>query len=249
MILPLPGSHGHKEFMGKAARDPNSQEALIVKGIMDDAAKQTQGQVRAMLAQMIDLVPGQLFRDIEAFHAKFGLVPTEDHGHRLPDDLICFRINFMLEELREYAEAVGHPIQLVGPEGQCRTSCSDKFDAEKAFDGLIDLVYVALGTAFLHRFPFNQGWDRVQAANMAKERASGSDDVRSVRKHSADIVKPSGWKAPVLTDLLGEVCTNCSGRGWYTEGYMETKQYPCEKCEGTGRRKREARIASAAEGD
>jgi predicted HAD superfamily Cof-like phosphohydrolase len=202
MVLPLPGTPAHDEFMRKA-RDPNSTEAKILQQLMGDASAQAQDQVRKMLHTMIELVPGQLFRDIGRFHNKFKLEPTEDPGHRLPDDVLAFRLNFLIEELQEYARAVGHPVIHLDESGHTTMSCEDEFDPELAFDALIDLVYVALGTAFLHRFPFNEGWARVQEANMAKVRADGSDDARSHRKHSADVVKPEGWKAPVLSDLLG----------------------------------------------
>lgn len=146
---------------------------------------------------LVEQVPGQLFRDIQRFHEKFGLEPTDDPGHRLPDDVLQFRIMFMYEELQEYVDAIGGtwccPGVNVDP---------SKFDVEKAFDALIDLVVVTLGTAFLHRFPFNEGWNRVQTANMAKERATGANDPRSKRKNAADVVKPEGWQAPVLRDLL-----------------------------------------------
>lgn len=174
-------------------KNPASIEAQVMRSMHEEAASVAQDQVRKMLMHMIDLVPGQLFRDIEQFHKKFGLEPTDD-GHRLPADVLKFRVKFLQEELNEYCEAVG----VSGDEVQ------DHFDAEKAFDGLIDLVYVALGTAYLHKFPFNQGWNRVQQANMSKVRAEGAEDERSHRKHAADIVKPEGWKPPVLEDLLKE---------------------------------------------
>ncbi len=206
MILPKPGTQEHREFMRKSL-DPNSHQAHILRQMVDETSVDTQKQVRSMLQSMIELVPGQLFRDVARFHAKFGLEPTNEETHTLPEDLLAFRIKFMIEELIEYATACGAWIRVWEEEGQhvykVYVDPQAKVDMEKAFDGLIDLMYVALGTAFLHRFPFNDGWDRVQAANMAKERASGADDERSTRKHSADIVKPAGWKAPTLKDLIG----------------------------------------------
>lgn len=206
MVLPSPGTPAFEQFMMRA-RDPKSVEANILKQMNDDAANDIQNQVRQMLHTMIDLVPGQLFRDIGRFHAKFGLEPTENLNHELPENLVQFRINFMLEELLEYCDAVGIPYKLADERSLIEfedTQIVQPFNPEQAFDALIDLVYVALGTAYLHRFPFNEGWTRVQEANMAKVRADGSDDPRSKRKHSADIVKPEGWKPPVLSDLLGK---------------------------------------------
>lgn len=210
-VIPVPGTPEHDTFM-RRARDPNSVEAHVIRSMVSDQVQETQVRAKEMLHQMIDLVPGQLFRDIGRFHAKFGLEPTNDPNHRIPPDLLEFRIKFMLEELIEYAQAcgvqlevwnhygdMGYSVHASGKDGAAEVA----INSEKAFDGLIDLIYVALGTAFLHRFPFNDGWDRVQEKNMAKVRATGADDERSARKHSADIVKPEGWTPPVLNDLLG----------------------------------------------
>lgn len=247
-IVPKPGTPGFDEFV-RRSRDPKSLEAAMMKKVVDDSAAQTQQQVRNMLQQMIALVPGQLFRDIELFHKKFELAPTENPGHQLPDDLLKFRIMFMLEELKEYCDAVG--LRFVTntnvPLDTGTVPTTKAFDAEQAFDALIDLVYVALGTAYMHRFPFNDGWARVQAANMAKVRASGADDERSKRKHSADIVKPEGWKPPVLFDLLDEECDECEGRGRVELEMLdaptgESQFAKCGACDGKGRRRRNAPV-------
>ncbi len=70
----------------------------------------------------------------------------------------------------------------------------------KKFDALIDLVYVALGTAYLHGFPFDLGWRRVHEANMKKVRATNA--AQSARNSTHDVVKPPGWTAPTLDDLV-----------------------------------------------
>ena len=124
-----------------------------------------------------------LFNDINEFSQKFGL-PQPAQPKLLDHIDMHFRMQFMYEELREIQE---------GYSGK---------DIEEVFDGLIDLVYVALGTAWLMNLPFNDGWARVHLANMQKERAMSAGDTRSKRGHRWDIVKPEGWEAPVLTDLV-----------------------------------------------
>jgi hypothetical protein len=42
----------------------------MLQRVVSDASAQTQDHVRQMLHMMIDLVPGQVFRDIERFHKK-----------------------------------------------------------------------------------------------------------------------------------------------------------------------------------
>jgi predicted HAD superfamily Cof-like phosphohydrolase len=230
--------------MKKAQDHPDEVEANILRQMTNDASDQVQNQVRQMLHHMLELVPGQLFRDIERFHQKFGLEPTRDPGHQLPDDVLEFRAKFMLEELQEYLDACGMHLRY-GPSGIGVTtdvvppSQERKFDAEDAFDALVDLVYVALGTAFLHRFPFNEGWARVQEANMKKVRANSANDPLSKRKHAIDVVKPPGWTPPVLVDLLDEKCPACQRTGMPSLT-LATGPDDCGKCNGTGRRKRVA---------
>jgi predicted HAD superfamily Cof-like phosphohydrolase len=65
------------------------------------------------------------------------------------------------------------------------------------FDALIDIVYVALGTAYLQGFPWQRGWLEVQIANMAKRRA-----VDGEGRGTGDIRKPEGWKAPDIEGVL-----------------------------------------------
>lgn len=120
-----------------------------------------------------------LFNDVGAFHKKFGL---DTFGRvkpqLLPPDAQRFREKFLEEELTEFVIA-------------CQSQ-----DLANAADALVDLIYVALGTAHMMGIDFNAHWAEVQRANMAKERASGAGDVRSKRKNALDVVKPEGWTPP-----------------------------------------------------
>ena len=120
-----------------------------------------------------------LFGDIRKFHEKFGL-DYNGPPRALPDDLEEFRIKFMQEELDEYKD----------PEN----GLAHKLDA------LVDLVYVALGTAYLAGFPFNEAWSRVHEANMKKVKALRPEDSKRGSVH--DVVKPPGWAPPSLSDLV-----------------------------------------------
>jgi predicted HAD superfamily Cof-like phosphohydrolase len=122
-----------------------------------------------------------LFNDVAAFNKKFGLEPTDVPS--FPNEEIWMLKNLhMQEELNEIRAAC-----LIG-------------DLEQYFDGIIDLVYVALGAAYLAGLPFEEGFRRVHEANMKKVRAITAED--SKRGSTYDIVKPAGWEAPVLNDLL-----------------------------------------------
>jgi len=117
-----------------------------------------------------------MWDDIVAFHNKFELQQADFPTVILPDGLMAFRVQFLREELDEFIEAI------------------DTNDTMKAFDALIDLVYVAMGTAYLCRFPWVSGWEVVQAANMTKIRAIHADE--SKRGSQYDVIKPAGWVPP-----------------------------------------------------
>ena len=135
------------------------------------------------------------FEDVGAFHRKFGVPYVAHEGGTMPrewnEDLIDFRRAFMYEELDEFVTA------------------RNNGDHVGMFDALLDLVYVALGTAHVLGYPWQEGWEAVQAANMAKQRAKpdGSDSMR----HSEwDVVKPEGWQPPDIEGILRE-------KGWFAE--------------------------------
>lgn len=52
----------------------------------------------------------------------------------------------------------------------------------------------------LNRWNFPEAWKRVQAANMAKVRASSA--AESKHGSTQDIIKPAGWTAPCHRDLF-----------------------------------------------
>jgi len=114
------------------------------------------------------------FDDVGDFHEKFSLPNFTNHGgvpHELDLSALQFRMNFMLEELREYAEANGFSLVNIGQGLEfVRVKAKHKVDLPLAADALIDLAYVVLGTAQLHHLPWQELWDEVQRANMAKER-------------------------------------------------------------------------------
>ena len=136
-------------------------------------------------------------RDIEFFHARFQLY-YPGTARPLPADLQRFRVLFMAEELSEYVTDNDTLKKLI--QSGLTEQLPSQQPLEKQFDALIDLVYVALGTAHLHGFDFREGWRRVHEANMEKVRGKRAEE--SKRARTFDVIKPPGWRAPDLSDLV-----------------------------------------------
>ena len=132
---------------------------------------------------MFDEEDDKLLKDIDSFHKKFGFDKNEKVC--IPDDneLVNFRTSFLAEEFAEYTNAI------------------TKKDAAAALDALVDIVYIALGTAWLFNLPFHKAWKEVQRANMTKIRAKSKSKKRGTK---FDVVKPKDWKAPNIERILEE---------------------------------------------
>ena len=129
------------------------------------------------------------YQEVQEFHSKFDIRPALKPT-LLGAEVLEFRKKFMQEELDEFIEATKHH-DLVG-----------------AFDALLDLVWVAKGTADMMGISADQwteGWEEVVRANMSKRRATSA--AESKRGSALDIVKPVGWVGPeeVLRLILTEI--------------------------------------------
>jgi predicted HAD superfamily Cof-like phosphohydrolase len=124
-----------------------------------------------------------LLGDINKFHNKFGFKKSQKVGIPEDSELVNFRTSFLMEELAEYTQAI-----------------TKKNDAA-ALDALIDIVYIALGTAWLFNLPFEKGWREVQKANMSKVRAKSKSKKRGT---AFDVIKPKDWKAPNIDRIVEE---------------------------------------------
>lgn len=117
--------------------------------------------------------------NVHEFHEKFGLPLGKDDQLTNNLDATVFRLKFLKEELDELEEALGDG------------------DRVKAFDALLDLAYVAYGTAlFLGVDPaqWHAGMHAVHSCNMAKVRVAKAED--SKRGSAYDVKKPDGWVGP-----------------------------------------------------
>ena len=142
---------------------------------------------------------------VSQFHCKFGL-QYSGAPRMLPNDILTLRLKRLQEELDEYSRAVVHfkRAELTNDREEMAAQL------EQMLDALVDLKYVVEGTADLHGFTpiFNQAFGRVHAANMRKERAVKAED--SKYGSTVDIIKPKGWEAPQLADLLELASANAA---------------------------------------
>lgn len=136
--------------------------------------------------------PSKEFQDVRDFHQKFELLCFDKPGH-LTQRKLKERIEFMQEELDEFIEGAGFKYNLAN---DLEFHDPSPQDLAKQADALVDLVYVALGTAVMLGLPWDWLWDDVQRANMAKVRGM------TKRGHAVDVTKPPGWQGPQTQRIL-----------------------------------------------
>ena len=127
------------------------------------------------------------YKDVSDFNDKFK-VPSKEIPGFLDKDSNEYRIEFMQEELDEYVD-----------------SCNSG-DLATAFDSLVDLVYVAMGTAKmmgLQDEEWQELWNDVQRANMAKVRAQSA--AESKRGSALDVIKPDSWVPPRSKEIIENI--------------------------------------------
>ena len=127
------------------------------------------------------------FEDVGKFHEKFGLPVSSPTlpVHSLDVNTAQYRLKFLKEELLEYEEAM------------------ERGDLAEAFDALMDLAWVAMGTAHYMGLPWDEGWAEVRRANMDKVHASELPaGVHKAWRGSGDIAKPTEWVAPRIAEVI-----------------------------------------------
>lgn len=126
------------------------------------------------------------FDDVNEWHRQMGL-PTAETD-RIPGVIgfteFRYRLNFLFEELRELIEA------------------QERRDLPGVADALVDLVWVACGTACYYGVPFNELWAEVRRANSTKRPWREGDPVKPRNYTAGEIVKPDGWRPPDIRGVL-----------------------------------------------
>jgi predicted HAD superfamily Cof-like phosphohydrolase len=125
------------------------------------------------------------YEDVDRFQTEILGIEKPTSPTLVSQTFAMERFRFLDEEAMEYFDAA-----LMG-------------DLVGAIDGLIDIVYVALGTLLQMGVPIQACWDAVQTANMAKVKGITS------RGNEIDAVKPEGWVGPEtrIAAIIGESIT------------------------------------------
>ncbi len=123
----------------------------------------------------------RMLNDVERFNRQIIGLSIPDEPGLLGLERHVFRVKHMREELTEINTAY------------------DRKDLAGVADGIVDLVYVALGELIEMGVCPGTVWDEVHEANMRKERGEVSKRPGSL---GHDAVKPADWLGPQIEAML-----------------------------------------------
>lgn len=134
------------------------------------------------------------FDDVAEFHDRFQLPisaesapithPLVRSPQVLSESEFNYRDSFLHEEHREFIEGYAEE------------------DLGKMADALVDLVWVALGTAHYLGIPFDALWREVKLANMEKRPWQDGDPIKPRNALGLEVVKPEGWTPPRIHRII-----------------------------------------------
>lgn len=122
-----------------------------------------------------------LARDVSDFHAASGQGRATEPAWPSAY-VIAMRLRLLAEEHREVIDAVADG------------------DLVELADGLLDMLYVLIGTALEFGVPLGPCWLEVHASNMAKV----GPDGQLRRRSDGKVLKPDGWRPPDVRRVLRE---------------------------------------------
>ena len=122
-----------------------------------------------------------MIADVAQFHQDITRQDSPVNPTMVSPEFCLIRFKFLQEEADEFFDATA--------EG----------DMVGAADALADIIYVAIGTAYLMGIPLARVWDVVQQANMRK--VGGA-----TKRNPNDAIKPEGWVGPErdIAAILGK---------------------------------------------
>lgn len=116
------------------------------------------------------------YKDVKDFHEKVIEDKFETAPHITDKEHQLLRLELITEEICETFKSI----------------CAD--DLVGIADGIVDSIVVLLGTAVTYGIDIRPIWDEVHKTNMAK--------VGGKKREDGKMLKPDGWKAPSISDLI-----------------------------------------------
>lgn len=92
-------------------------------------------------------------------------------------------------------------LELIREEMLELAAAHDAEDEVEMFDAVLDCIVVLIGFGLSYGWPMNEGWQEVMRSNLDK-----IDPVTGAvkRRHDGKILKPDGWTAPDLKQVLSK---------------------------------------------
>lgn len=91
-------------------------------------------------------------------------------------------------------------LELIREESAELFKAAETNNRTEIFDGLLDLIVVAIGAGLSAGFPMAEGWKEVIRSNMDK---IDPETGIVLRRADGKVLKPKDWQPPKLADLLG----------------------------------------------
>jgi len=127
------------------------------------------------------------FRAVVEFNAKAGHKPPVGGPASPSRDAAALQRMLLREEYSELMTALESTRDETQTSGSALAAIAD---------GLADLIYVALGTAYHYGIDLPQVWEAVCEANAAKVGPG------STKRADGKILKPANWRHPDIEDLI-----------------------------------------------
>lgn len=118
-----------------------------------------------------------------------------------PDDVRLLRVKLIIEEALELAAAYGVKVTVMGDvtHFHLEEPANEIPEIDRltdAYDAVLDLKVVVVGTGIAQGTQLAEGWDAVHASNMAKFGPGG------YRRPDGKWMKPPGWQKPDLKSII-----------------------------------------------
>lgn len=150
------------------------------------------------------------YRDVKEFMEAVGQeAPDELTQRGVPPDHEHYRLVNGSQELDSRARLLSLGTHLASLRARLvLEEASELLDALAAddlvqiADAVVDICYVAIGTAIAYGISLPEVWEAVQEANMAKLSLTPEGEFVALKDENGKIIKPEGWVPPDVAAVL-----------------------------------------------